>query len=210
MHQFFADAWGAPAFMKTNNSDINGGMLCGVPGATCATGDWRQAYANYLVQYAQDYRADGIRLGYLGFENEANLAPGYSGMVLSPAQTANFAGVVGPALARSGLATQLECCAGRRLGLRRAVRPRHRERPAGQSLRPAVHQPRLHGPAGVPAARLDQAGVADRVVNVPEMGSGLGRRHDRIGAQLGPEHLHRAGPGRPQRVPVLVGQHHAG
>jgi glucuronoarabinoxylan endo-1,4-beta-xylanase len=111
VHQFFADAWGAPAFMKTNNSDINGGTLCGVPGATCASGDWRQAYANYLVQYAKDYQADGIRLGDLGFENEANLAPGYSGMVLSPAQTANFAGVVGPALARSGLATQLECCA---------------------------------------------------------------------------------------------------
>jgi O-glycosyl hydrolase len=111
VHQFFADAWGAPAFMKTNNSDINGGTLCGVPGATCASGDWRQAYANYLVQYAKDYRADGIRLGYLGFENEANLAPGYSGMVLSPAQTANFADVAGPALARSGLATRLECCA---------------------------------------------------------------------------------------------------
>jgi O-glycosyl hydrolase len=111
VHQFFADAWGAPAFMKTNDSDINGGTLCGVPGATCASGDWRQAYANYLVQYAKDYQADGIRLGYLGFENEANLAPGYSGMVLSPAQTANFAGVLGPTLARSGLATQLECCA---------------------------------------------------------------------------------------------------
>ena len=111
VHQFFADAWGAPAFMKTNDSDINGGTLCGVPGATCASGDWRQAYANYLVQYAKDYRADGIRLSYLGFENEANLGPGYSGMVLSPAQTANFADVVGPTLARSGLAAQLECCA---------------------------------------------------------------------------------------------------
>src|ERR1035441_9422950 len=107
----FADAWGAPPFMKTNNSDINGGTLCGVPGATCAGGDWRQAYANYLVQYAKDYAAVGVPLSYIGFENEANLAPGYSGMTLTPAQTANFADVLGPTLAALGLSTQLECCA---------------------------------------------------------------------------------------------------
>ncbi len=97
--------------MKTNNSDTGGGTLCGVPVATCSSGDWRQAYANYLVQYAKDYQADGINLSYLGFENEANLAPNYSGMVLTPAQTANFADVIGPTLAASGLSTQLECCA---------------------------------------------------------------------------------------------------
>ncbi len=31
----FADAWSAPGFMKTNNSAINGGTVCGVPGASC-------------------------------------------------------------------------------------------------------------------------------------------------------------------------------
>ena len=97
--------------MKTNGSDTGGGMLCGVPGTDCADGDWRQAYANYLVEYAKDYRADGITLDYLGFENEANVAPGYSGMVLTPSQTANFADVFGPTLAASGLPTRLECCA---------------------------------------------------------------------------------------------------
>jgi O-glycosyl hydrolase len=107
----FADAWGAPPFMKTNDSDDNGGTLCGVPSATCSSGDWRQAYANYLVQYAKDYQADGINLSYIGFENEANLSPDYSGMTLTPSQTANFADVVGPTLAASGLPTKLECCA---------------------------------------------------------------------------------------------------
>jgi O-glycosyl hydrolase len=111
IRQFFADAYSAPAFMKTNDSDTNGGTLCGVPGTTCASGDWRQAYANYLVQYARDYEADGIPLRYIGFENEANLAPSYPSMVIDPAQTANFADVFGPTLARSGLPTQLECCA---------------------------------------------------------------------------------------------------
>lgn len=52
----FADAWSAPAFMKTNDSAVNGGTVCGVPGARCKSGDWRQAYASYLVRYAKDTR----------------------------------------------------------------------------------------------------------------------------------------------------------
>ena len=68
----FADAWSAPAFMKTNDSTDKGGTVCGVPGATCSSGDWRQAYANYLVQYAKDYAAAGDPLSYIGPENEAN------------------------------------------------------------------------------------------------------------------------------------------
>jgi glucuronoarabinoxylan endo-1,4-beta-xylanase len=107
----FADAWTAPAYMKTNDSTSNGGTLCGVPAATCTSGDWLQAYANLLVQYARDYAQAGIPLSYIGFENEANLAPGYDGMVMSPTQTADFAPVIGAALARSGLRTRLECCA---------------------------------------------------------------------------------------------------
>jgi glucuronoarabinoxylan endo-1,4-beta-xylanase len=107
----FADAWSAPAFMKTNDSVDNGGALCGVPGATCPSGDWRQAYANYLTQYARDYAAAGIPLSYVGPENEANLATSYDSMTLTPAQTANFMGVLGRTVARSGLPTRVECCA---------------------------------------------------------------------------------------------------
>jgi O-glycosyl hydrolase len=105
----FADAWSAPGFMKTNGSAINGGALCGVPGATCSSGDWRQAYANYLKQYAADYAAAGDPLTYVGPENEANLSTSYDSMQLSPAQTANFLDVLGPTMAGSG--TQVECCA---------------------------------------------------------------------------------------------------
>jgi O-glycosyl hydrolase len=111
VRDIFADAWTAPAYMKTNDSTANGGTLCGVPGASCTSGDWRQAYASYLVQYARDYAQAGVPLSYIGFENEANLAPDYDSMVMSPAQTANFADVLGPTLARSGLPTRLECCA---------------------------------------------------------------------------------------------------
>jgi glucuronoarabinoxylan endo-1,4-beta-xylanase len=107
----FADAWSAPAFMKTNDSADNGGAVCGVPSATCSSGDWRQAYANYLVQYAKDYAAAGVPLSYLGPENEANLSTSYDSMQMSPSQTANFLDVLGPALASSGLSTKMECCA---------------------------------------------------------------------------------------------------
>ncbi len=107
----FADAWSAPAFMKTNGSASGGGAVCGSPGATCSSGDWRQAYANYLVQYAKDYSAAGVPLSYLGPENEANLSTSYDSMQMSPSQTANFLDVLGPALASSGLSTKMECCA---------------------------------------------------------------------------------------------------
>jgi O-glycosyl hydrolase len=107
----FADVWSPPAYMKTNDATANGGTLCGVPGASCTSGNWEQAFANYLVQYARDYADAGIPLSDLGFENEANLAPDYDGMVLDPTQTADFVPVIGQALARSGLHTKLECCA---------------------------------------------------------------------------------------------------
>ena len=107
----FADAWSAPAFMKTNDSAIHGGTVCGVPGASCKSGDWRQAYANYLVQYAKDYAAAGVPLTYVGPENETTIAPPQDSMIMSPAQTANFMEILGATLARSGLSTRAECCA---------------------------------------------------------------------------------------------------
>ena len=116
----FADAWSAPGFMKTNDSAIHGGTVCGVPGASCKSGDWRQAYANYLVQYGKDYAAAGVPLTYVGPENEANPPPGVRGaggpppqdsMIMTPAQTANFMAILGATLARSGLSTRAECCA---------------------------------------------------------------------------------------------------
>jgi O-glycosyl hydrolase len=107
----FADAWSAPAFMKTNDSAIKGGTVCGVPGASCKSGDWRQAYANYLVQYAKDYAAAGVPLSYVGPENETTIAPPQDSMIMSSAQTANLMAVLGATLARSGIATRAECCA---------------------------------------------------------------------------------------------------
>jgi glucuronoarabinoxylan endo-1,4-beta-xylanase len=110
VRQIYADAWSAPGYMKTNGSDANGGYLCGVPGATCASGDWRQAYADYLVQYLRFYQQAGVRIDRLGFLNEPDLAVSYASMQSDGAQAADFLKVLGPTLARSGLPTKIACC----------------------------------------------------------------------------------------------------
>jgi glucuronoarabinoxylan endo-1,4-beta-xylanase len=110
VNQIYGDAWSAPGFMKTNGNESNGGTLCGAPGASCTSGDWRQAYANYLLQYIKDYQSAGVTLSHIGFVNEPNLTTSYSSMVMSPAQTANFVDVLGPTLKAAGLKTQIVCC----------------------------------------------------------------------------------------------------
>ena len=110
VNTFFADAWSAPAFMKTNGSQDNGGQVCGVTGASCSSGDWRQAFANYLIQYAKDYAAAGVPLTYLGPTNEPDFSASYDSMTMSGAQLASLLDVVGPAVRSSGLTTQIECC----------------------------------------------------------------------------------------------------
>lgn len=56
--------------MKDNNDDANGGQLCGAPGVSCSSGDWRQAFANYLVKYVQLYAESGVNVTHIGFLNE--------------------------------------------------------------------------------------------------------------------------------------------
>lgn len=106
----YNDAWSAPGFMKTNNDEANGGTLCGVPGASCGSGDWRQAYANYLVQNVKNYASVGITVPYLGFANEPTYKTGYSSMLVNPAQAADFAKILASAVRAAGLSTKVACC----------------------------------------------------------------------------------------------------
>jgi O-glycosyl hydrolase len=126
--QFYADAWSAPAYMKTNNSLKNGGYLCGAPGQSCTSGDWRQAYANYLVQYLKFYHQAGIDFNYVGYVNEPDFTPtSYAGMNFDASNNPGGGGTVngstpqhidfiknylGPTLAASGLTTKVACCDG--------------------------------------------------------------------------------------------------
>jgi glucosylceramidase len=110
VRRIFADAWSAPGFMKTNGTDVNGGELCGVPGTACASGDWRQAYADYLVQYLRFYRQEGIKITDVGFTNEPDWTASYASMRFTPEQAVDFVKVMGPTLRRSRLGAQLVCC----------------------------------------------------------------------------------------------------
>jgi glucuronoarabinoxylan endo-1,4-beta-xylanase len=106
----YGDAWSAPGFMKTNGNEANGGAVCGTPGASCSSGDWRQAYANYLTQYAKDYAAAGVPLTQIGAFNEPDFTASYSSMNMNPTQTADMIRFLKPTLAAAGLNPQVVCC----------------------------------------------------------------------------------------------------
>jgi len=105
---FYNNAWTPPPYM-TNSADRGG--LCGVPGVSCSSGDWRQAYANYLVQDAKFWSSAGVTPSTLGFVNEpATSTSSFGSMLFTQSQAVNFLGVLGPTLRSSGLSTKITCC----------------------------------------------------------------------------------------------------
>ncbi|ROV99657.1 hypothetical protein VSDG_03100 [Cytospora chrysosperma] len=111
----YADAWGAPGFMKTNGIEGSGGYLCGTTGHTCTSGDWRQAYANFLVKYVQLYNAAGIPITHLGFLNEPDYSVGYSSMLINvstAAEVTSFLPTLHTTLQAANLTSQvtIACC----------------------------------------------------------------------------------------------------
>ncbi|KAI8238625.1 putative glucosylceramidase 1 [Colletotrichum sp. SAR 10_77] len=110
--QIYADAWSAPGFMKTSGSEATAGYLCGTTGHTCSSGDWRQAYADFLVQYVKYYQQAGLNVTHLGFLNEPDFSPSYSQMQISfNAQEAiSFIPTLSKAVQAAGLNTKLTCC----------------------------------------------------------------------------------------------------
>lgn len=101
--------------MKTNGVDYNGGTLCGVPNGTCTNGDdWRQAYADYLVQYLQFYRDAGIQITHVGFLNEPDIATAYASMQMNGTQAADFIKILAPTLHANPnfTDTKVACCDG--------------------------------------------------------------------------------------------------
>ena len=125
----YGDAWSAPGYMKTNGSALGGGQVCGTTGASCGSGDWRQAYANYLVQYAKDYAAAGVPLTYVGPSNEPDFSASYDSTTMSPAQMASLLDVLGPTVRNSGLSTATP--APPRRGAHRRIRHQQRGRGLG-------------------------------------------------------------------------------
>ncbi|KAH7382122.1 glycoside hydrolase superfamily [Pyrenochaeta sp. MPI-SDFR-AT-0127] len=108
---FYANAWSAPGCMKTNNQDTNGGQLCGLSGTNCRSGDWKQAYANYLIAYINFYASAGVKVTHLGFLNEPDFSTSYASMQSSGTQAAEFIKILRPTLDRANLTSVgINCC----------------------------------------------------------------------------------------------------
>ncbi|KAK8029165.1 glycoside hydrolase family 5 protein [Apiospora marii] len=107
-----ADAWSAPGFMKTSGSESRPGYLCGTTGHSCSSGDWRQAYADFLIQYVKYYNEAGLPVTHLGFLNEPDFAPSYSQMQISSnAQEAiSFIPTLQQTAEAAGVNVSLTCC----------------------------------------------------------------------------------------------------
>lgn len=112
LQTLYGDAWSAPGYMKTNDDENNGGYLCGVTNETCASGDWKQAYANYLVQWARFYGQNGVRVTNIGFLNEPQFAASYAGMLSDGTQAADFIRVLARTIRDSGMDLAINCCDG--------------------------------------------------------------------------------------------------
>ncbi|MFL6141467.1 MAG: glycoside hydrolase family 30 protein [Labedaea sp.] len=97
VRRFYADAWSAPSYMKTNGDENNGGMV---------KPEWEAAYARYLLQYTKFYAQEGIRITDLGFTNEPDFTAPYASMRYTPAQAAQFIKVLGPV----AKGVKLACC----------------------------------------------------------------------------------------------------
>jgi O-glycosyl hydrolase len=112
LQTLYGDAWSAPGYMKTNDDDSNGGYLCGVTNTSCSTGNWMQAYANYLVQYARFYLESGVKVTNIGFLNEPQLDVTYASMLSNGTQAADFIRVLAKTIKASGLDLKINCCDG--------------------------------------------------------------------------------------------------
>ncbi|KAI1393569.1 glycoside hydrolase family 30 protein [Hypoxylon trugodes] len=112
IRQIYGDAWSAPGYMKSNGNEVNGGTLCGVSGTNCRSGDWRQAYANYLVQYVKYYAEAGVPVTRIGFLNEPEFSTSYASMNSNGAQAADFIKVLHASLEAANLTSQvgIGCC----------------------------------------------------------------------------------------------------
>ena len=106
----YADAWSAPGCMKNVGTENDGGLICGVRGTNC-THDWRQAYADYLVQYVKYYQQEGIDISLLGAYNEPDFNPvTYESMESDGFQAKDFLSVLYPTVKSAFPELNVSCC----------------------------------------------------------------------------------------------------
>ncbi|WP_296705625.1 glycoside hydrolase family 30 beta sandwich domain-containing protein, partial [Algoriphagus sp.] len=96
--KLMASPWSPPSWMK-DNKDTRGGSLLE---------EYEEVYAQYLVKYIQEMKAEGIEIDALTIQNEP-LHPGNNpSLLMLPEQQARFIGLhLGPAFQKAGLETKI-------------------------------------------------------------------------------------------------------
>lgn len=86
--------------------------LCGTTGHTCSTGDWQQAYADFLVQYVEFYAQEGLTITHLGFLNEPDYQVSYSQMQISTngQEAIDFIPILYDTIQEAGVDVEIACC----------------------------------------------------------------------------------------------------
>jgi glucosylceramidase len=97
--------------MKSNKNESDGGLICGVRGSNCSE-DWRQAYADYLVQVVRFYKEkENVTISMLGAYNEPDFNPGYYSSMLSDGyQAKDFLEVLYPTVKKAFPELKVACC----------------------------------------------------------------------------------------------------
>ena len=91
--RIYASPWSAPAWMKTNNSLVNGGSV--ITPTTDAR--YYQAYALYFQKYVQAYAQNNIPIDFVVPQNEPGYPAAFGSTLWTAAQEADFvANYLGP------------------------------------------------------------------------------------------------------------------
>ncbi len=95
--RLFASPWSPPAWMKTNNSMLQGGRL---------RPEYRQAWASYFARFVKEYQKAGVPMWGLTVQNEPMAVQTWESCVFTAAEERDFVkDHLGPELARSGLSS---------------------------------------------------------------------------------------------------------
>ncbi|HSC52056.1 MAG TPA: glycoside hydrolase family 30 protein [Phnomibacter sp.] len=96
--RFFVSPWSPPAWMKTNNTMLQGGSL--LP-------QYRQNWANYFVQFIKTYEAKGMPIWGLSVQNEPMAKQKWESCIYTAEEERDFVkNYLGPTLHANGMAAK--------------------------------------------------------------------------------------------------------
>jgi glucosylceramidase len=94
----YVSPWSPPAWMKDNNSLVQGGKL---------KEEFKQSWANYYVKFIKTYESKGIPVWGLSVQNEPMAKQRWESCIFSAEEERDFIGkYLGPTLAKAGLGSK--------------------------------------------------------------------------------------------------------